>query len=152
MCSKLNRLLCLLVLALPAFAQLDSAQLRGKFGSPLDREIFRVAPGFNLVVDYAGGDQVCKLQVPALMPTEAKVQHIDDMKQKMYAFLAQLVPDSMRGKEQGQFMSTTGAFSTTSLTEYEHVTMAETYRGSNDTITVSFKHPACQQLSLRPGG
>lgn len=33
--------------------QLDSAQLRVKFGRPLDREVFRVPPGFDLVVDYA---------------------------------------------------------------------------------------------------
>jgi len=145
MCSKLSCLLCLLALALPASAQLDSAQLRVKFGSPLNREIFRVPPGFDLVVDYGGDNQVCKLQVPALMPTGAKVQNPDDMKQHMYEFLAELVPDSMRGKELGRFMSTTGAFSTIGFAEYEHVTIVETYRGSNDTISVRFKNPACQQ-------
>ena len=71
MCSKLNRLVCLLALAFPAYAQLDSAQLRAKLGSPLRRETFRVPPGFDLVVDYAADNQVCKLQVPALMPTDA---------------------------------------------------------------------------------
>jgi hypothetical protein len=68
--SKLNILLCVLVLTLPASAQLDSTQLRAKFGPPLSREIFRVPPGFDLVADYGGDNQVCKLQVPALMPTE----------------------------------------------------------------------------------
>ncbi|MBV8728978.1 MAG: hypothetical protein JO336_04130 [Acidobacteriia bacterium] len=145
MCSKLNRLLCLLALAFPAFAQLDSAQLRVKFGAPLNREIFRVPPGFDLVVDYGGGNQVCKLQVPALMPTAAKVQNTGDMKQKMYEFLAELVPTSIRGKELGRGMGATGAFSTIGFIEYEHVMIVETYRGSNDTITIRFKNSACQQ-------
>jgi hypothetical protein len=69
--SKLNYLLCFLALALPASAQLDSAQLRVKFGAPLDRETFHIPAGFDLVVDYGVGHQVCKLQVPALMPTGA---------------------------------------------------------------------------------
>jgi hypothetical protein len=145
--SKLNLLLCLLcllALALPASAQLDSAQLRVKFGPPLNREIFRIAPGFDLVVDYGGSNQVCKLQVPALMPTEAKVQNADEMKHRMYAFLAELAPDSMRGKELGRGTSSTGAFSSIGFAEYEHVTIVETYFGSNDTISVRFKNSACQ--------
>ena len=96
--SKLNRLFYILVLTLPAFAKLDSAQLRGKFGAPLNRETFRVPLGFDLVVDYGADNQVCKLQVPALMPTDATVQNTDDMKQKMRAFVAELVPDSTRAR------------------------------------------------------
>jgi hypothetical protein len=142
--SKLNRLLCFLALALPASAQLDSAQLHVKFGAPLSREIFRVPLGFDLVVDYGAGNQVCKLQVPALMPTDAKVQNADDMRQKMHAFLAELVPDSMRGKELRRFMSQTGAFSGVGSGEYDHLTIVETYSGSNDTITVRFKNVGCQ--------
>jgi hypothetical protein len=143
--SKLNLLLCVLVLTLPAFAQLDSAQLRVKFGAPLRREIFHVPPGFDLVVDYRADNQVCRLQVPALMPTDAtKVQNIDDMKQKMHAFLAELVPDSTRGKElqRGVFLS--GPFSAIGFDEYEQVTV-ETYSGANPTITVTFKNIDCQQ-------
>ena len=91
MCSKLNHLLCVLVLTLPASAQLNSTQLREKFGVSFGREIFRVPLGFDLVVDYGIGSQVCKLQVPALMPTDAtKVQNTDERKQKMHAFLAEL--------------------------------------------------------------
>jgi hypothetical protein len=142
--SKLTRLLCLLVLAFPASAQLDSAHLRVKFGVPLNREVFRVPPGFDLVVDYGAGNQVCKLQVPAFMPTDAQVQNSDDMKRKMYGFLADLVPDFMRGKELRPSMSATGAFSAVGFAEYEHVTSIETYRGSNDTITVRFNDAGCQ--------
>ena len=58
--SKLNRLLCFLALMLPASAQLDSAQLRVKVGAALDRETFHIPPGFDLVVDYEVGHQVCK--------------------------------------------------------------------------------------------
>jgi hypothetical protein len=134
-----------LALALPAAAQLDSSQLRVKFGAPLDREIFHVPPGFDLVVDYGVGHQVCTLQVPAVMPTDSQIKNGTEMKQKMYALLADLVPDAMRGKEMGRGMGTTGAFSTVGFTEYEHVTIVETYSGSKDTITVRFKNPACQQ-------
>ena len=151
--SKLNRLLCFLALVLPASAQLDSAQLRVKFGTPaleiwsgkLSREIFRVPPGFDLVVDYRAGNQVCKLQVPALMPADAKVQNADDMRQKMHAFLAELVSDSMRGKELSRQAGMTGAFSGVSHVEYEHVEIVQTESGSSDTITVQFKNAACQQ-------
>ncbi|HWB85398.1 MAG TPA: hypothetical protein VG675_14745 [Bryobacteraceae bacterium] len=142
---KLNRVLCVLVLALPAFAQLDSAQLAVKFGAPLNRQTFRVPPGFDLVVDYGTGNQVCKLQVPALMPTDAGVRNTADMNQKMRAFLEDLVPNSARGKNLGQLMSQTGAFSSVSFDEYEHVTFVETHSGSNDTITVTFKNTGCQQ-------
>ena len=131
--SKLSRLLCFLALALPASAQLDSAQLRVKFGAPLSREIFRVPPGFDLVVDYGVGHQVCKLQVPALMPTDAKVQNTDEIRQRMYAFLAELVPDSMRGKETGRSQIIHGPFYTVSTVMYEQVTITEP-AGSN-TIT-----------------
>jgi hypothetical protein len=145
--SKLNRLLCLLALALPVSAQLDVAQLRATFGASLSREVFRVPPGFDLVVDYGAGNQVCKLQVPALMPTDAEVQNADDMRQKMHAFLAELVPDSMRGKELQQFQGQTGAFSARGGYEYDHVRIVETYSGSNDTITAWFKNAACQQTT-----
>src|SRR5271170_2377907 len=91
--------LCCVGFALPAFAQLDTSALQAKFGSPLHRETFRIPPGFDLVADYGESNQVCKLEVPALMPTDEKVQNMDVMKQRMYAFLADLVPASIRGKE-----------------------------------------------------
>jgi len=140
-----NSLLFLLTLALPASAQLDSGQLRVKFGPPLSREIFRVPPGFDLTVDYGAGNQVCALEVPALMPTDAKVRNTDDMRQKMNAFLAELVPGWMRGTELLRSMTTSGAFSTVQFVEYEHVTLMETYAGSHDTITLKFKSTPCPQ-------
>jgi hypothetical protein len=144
--------LCFLAPALPAAAQLDSAQLRVKFGAPLDREIFRVPPGFDLVVDYGVGHQVCTLQVPAVVP-DAKVQNVDNMKQKMYAFLAELVPDAMRGKEINRSLSVFGAPGngvSISSVDYEHVTIVEANHAnqlfsSENTITVKFKNAACQR-------
>jgi hypothetical protein len=145
--SKLNRLLCFLALALPAAAQLDSAQLRVKFGAPLDREIFRVHPGFDLVVDYGANHQVCTLQVPAVMPTDSQVQNGAEVKQKMYAFLADLVPDAMRGKEMRRGVVVVGAISLSTV-EYENVMISETKyanHSSYNKITVRFTNPACQQ-------
>ena len=84
---------------LSAVAQLDSAALHAKFGMPLNRETFHMSAGFDLVVDYGANSQVCKLQVPALMPSTERVANGTVMKQRMYHFLSELVPDSIRGKE-----------------------------------------------------
>lgn len=97
--------LCFLF-TIPALAQLDSAALRAKFGVPLDREVFRMPAGFDLIVDYGATGQACRLQVPALMPTTEQVANAAVMKQRMYEFLAGLVLDSMRGKELGRMSRT----------------------------------------------
>lgn len=144
--------LCRLVLsclafALPAAAQLDSAQLRVKFGTPLNREVFHVPPGFDLVVDYEAGHQVCTLEVPAMMPTDSQVRNGAEMKEKMYAFLADLVPDSMRGEETGRGIIALGAISLSTV-EYEHVMIIEAQYANqpfDNKITVRFKNPACRQ-------
>lgn len=97
---RLARLLVLcLSFALSAAAQVDSAALHAKLGTPLNRETFHMPAGFDLVVDYGANNQVCKLQVPALMPTTESVANATVMKQRMYDFLSELVPDSIRGKE-----------------------------------------------------
>ena len=147
MSSTLNRFLCLLVFALPASAQLDSAQLQAKFGAPLHREVFRIPPGFDLVVDYGADNQVCRLQVPDSMPPDLtkKSWNTDEQKQKMRAFLAELVPGSLRGKVLNRMFAQSGAFSGRGVDEYEKVTVLETYSGSSDTITLTFKDAGCQQ-------
>ncbi len=68
----------------------------------------------------------------------------------MHAFLATLVPDSMRGKELGRSMTQSGAYSARGLDEYEKVTVVETYSGSNDTIAVMFKNALAGRLSKSP--
>jgi hypothetical protein len=138
--------ICCLGFALPAAAQLDSAALRAKLGSPLNRETFHMPSGFDLIVDYGAGNEVCKLEVPALMPANGKISKASDSTQQMYDFLAELVPASMRGKELGRFMSMMGIFSM-SIVQYEHVTVSESQRFPDrqyDTITVRFKSDDCQ--------
>jgi hypothetical protein len=134
---------------LPAVGQLDSAALRAKFGAPLNRETFHMPSGFDLIVDYGVSHQVCKLKLPALMPTNEEVRRASEMKQRMHEFLEEIVPGSMRGKELGQLTSVMSLTSQTSV-EYEHVTISELQyanRPFNDTITVTFKNDNCQNLT-----
>jgi hypothetical protein len=120
-----------------------------KYGTPLNRETFHMPAGFDLVVDYGASNQVCRLRVPALMPTTARVSNAAVMKQRMYEFLGELVPDSMRGKELGRMMSQVGVVSIASIL-YEQVTVSELQAAqpfSNDnTITVTFKSGTCQSM------
>ena len=107
--------------------------------------------GFDVIVDYGEGDQVCKIHVPALMPTD-KVMRAAEMKQHMYDFLADLVPDSLRGKELGRGMMISGATISMSVVEYERVIINEVQYanqpfGADNTITVTFKNENCQELT-----
>jgi hypothetical protein len=138
-----------LLLVLPALAQFDSEALRAKFGAPLNRETFHVPQGFDLTVDYGAAYKVCKLEVPAEPPPLPNESGPFNARQRMQNFLADLVPDSMRGKElrraaasAGAF-SGTGAFSGVSWTEYEHVTISQSNSGRNDTIVVIFHTGGC---------
>jgi len=143
-------LVCCSIFALPAVAQLDSPALHAKYGAPLDRETFHLPAGFDLVVDYGPGNQVCRLQVPALMPTTEQVSNIDVMNRRMYDFLSELVPDSLRGKEIRRISSAMGLVSLQSI-EYEHVTISQLNNGqpfSNDNvITVTFTNQNCQAVA-----
>ncbi len=122
-----------LLLALPALAQLDSSTLRAKFGEPLNRETFRVRAGLDIAVDYGANQQVCAVEIPVL-------QTIKDTDE----FLAELVPDSMRGKELSRMMENFG-LAWVSFIEYEHVTIAETGHGdTRDPTTVRFKTEGCR--------
>lgn len=142
--------ICALGLAVPAAAQLDSSALRAKYGSPLNREIFRLPQGFDLTVDYGTGHQVCKLDVPALMPTDEPVSRESERNQRMYAFLLDLVPASMRGEELGRQLIALGAIST-SLITYTHVSISEVFTAQrdHDTITVMFKGYDCERSAGR---
>lgn len=103
--------------------------------------------GFDLIVDYGAANQACKLQVPALMPTNERISNAAEMKKRMYDFLAELVPGSMRGGELRRFANVMGMFSLSSV-EYEHVIISELQHGDqpfgNNTITVTFKNDNCQ--------
>jgi hypothetical protein len=127
--------LCCLLFALPAAAQLDSYTLRSKFGAPLNRETYKMPQGFNLVVDYGAGNQVCKLEMPA------------DPKQEMQDFLLDLVPAAMRGKELNRTYWSMGGFAVSGIL-YEHLMISETHvagqPGRGETITVRFKDEDCR--------
>jgi len=135
--------LCCLLFALPAAAQLDSAALRAKFGAPLNRETFHMPQGFDLIVDYGAGNQVCKLEVPSEMPPQPDVSGTFNPKQQMQDFLADLVPDSIRGKELSRLSEQFG-LAWASIVEYEHVTIVETGHGdTRNPTTVRFKTEGC---------
>lgn len=121
-----------LLLALPALAQLDSSTLRAKFGQPLNRETFRVRAGLDLAVDYGASGQVCTIEIPVLQtPKDTE------------AFLAELVPDSMRGKEISRMTEMFG-MAWLSFVEYEHVTIVESGHGdTRNPTTVRFKTEGC---------
>lgn len=133
------------LVALSAMAQLDSSALRAKYGAPLDREIFHIPQGFDLVVDYGPDRQVCRMEVPSLMPSNEKVLRAPEMKQRMYDFLRDLVPMTMRGTELRRMMSSSGMASVTSI-EYENVTIGEVSMAdqpfAKTSITLRFKN--CQ--------
>jgi|SRR5580698_847573 hypothetical protein len=118
-----------LLLALPALAQLDSAAMRAKFGTPLNRETFRVRPGFEIVVDYGDNHQVCRLEIPAATWSPAETQRIFE----------ELVPESMRGKGftrtgyAGQYVYTNPT------TDYEYFRI-----DWGNSIDVQFKSVACK--------
>jgi hypothetical protein len=153
MSSKLHSVvfaICCLGFAMPVVAQLNSSALRSKYGPPLNRETFRMPAGFDLVVDYDATNQVCKLEVPALMPTNAKVSNSEEMKKRMYDFLADLVPAAMRGKELARSMFMSGMISMSSV-QYEHVMIGEAQHADqpfarDNTITVTFKNCETPQL------
>lgn len=146
--------LAFLGLCLPAFAQLDSATLRAKFGQPANRETFHHAAGFDLVVDYGADHQVCQLEVPQLMPTDAKISNLDEMRKRMDEFLLELVPDSVRGKELFRGMSSAGAISV-SIIDYEHVSISAVQSANDvfpkDPTRVMFKTPGCQAAMAKAG-
>lgn len=141
---RLVWLACLSACVLPASAQLNSSALHAKFGAPLHREVFHLPAGFDMSVNYGPVDQVCSLEVPALMPSNEKVQNGDQMRQRMTDFLADLVPDAMRGAKLREMASMMGIVSVQSI-EYEHVTISQ-FSNANPreaTITVSFTGNGC---------
>jgi hypothetical protein len=143
--SNLGLFVLCLFSALPAFAQLDSAALRVKFGEPLHRETFHMPQGFDLTVDYGAGNQVCRLEVPAQMPPQPNVSGPFNPEQQMQDFLADLLPGSIRGAELRRFAASTGPYNFASWIEYEHVNISESnHGGRSESISVTFKNAACR--------
>jgi len=102
-----------------------------KSGAPLHRETFHLPQGFDLTVDYGAENQVCKLEVRAETPLP---EH------DMQAFLLNLVPASMRGKEVARGLHIVGGFNVSHLI-YEHVTIFITSTVDRaETVTVQFNN------------
>jgi hypothetical protein len=133
--------------AVALFGQIDSYQLRAKYGSPLDRETFTISPGYQIVVDYGPDQQASRLELPPYAPSLEQPgvitqKRVDDI-------LLELVPMSMRGKELGgalNFMSRASQKST----DYEHVIISEPQdpdaSGRRTGVTVVFKSSATALL------
>jgi len=133
-----------LLLALPGLAQLDSAALRSKYGAPMHRETFHLPRGFDLIVDYGADNKVCKLEVPSEIPLPEGRSGAYDPRRDMEAFLLDLVPASMRGKEVTTGLHVIGGFSVSHII-YEHVTILTSNTvGRGETITVQFNNTKCR--------
>ncbi len=111
-----------------------------------------MAAGFDLVVDYGPTNEVCKLQAPALMPTNEKVSNDTDMRKRMYDFLTDLVPAQIRGLELQRMLQSMGAFSVETIV-YEHVTIRDSRDANHpfgNTITVTFTNGNCVSFRDTP--
>jgi hypothetical protein len=120
------------------FGQIDSSQLRGKYGPPLARETFVISPGFELIVQYGPSQQVCRLEPQDL----GMSQRADDL-------LLDLVPMSMRGKNLGTMLEYMGRASI-KITEYENVAISELqdpdHKGMRTSVRLMFKRDECRGL------
>jgi len=121
-----------LIFAASALGQMDSSSLRVRFGAPLNREVFTVRPGIEMIVDYSPtSNHVCRLELPG------------DTKKLTDELLAEIVPLSMRGEEGASFCTTSG-INWMCSTDYEHVSVVESSNGGQRTVViVRFKMAGC---------
>jgi hypothetical protein len=128
-----------LIFAAALFGQIDSYQLRAKYGQPLDRETFILSPGFQIIVDYGPDRQACRLELPASSPSGTE-QQVDDV-------LLELVPMSVRGKELGSGLISMSRASI-KFTDYEHISIGEPqdpdHPGRRTGVRVTFKRDECR--------
>jgi hypothetical protein len=135
-----------LILASSAFGQMDSSTLRAKFGAPLNREVFTVRAGIEMIVDYSPtGSHACRLELPgqAPMPADWPVGVGFNAKKAIDDLLAEIVPLSMRGKAGQSFCMSAGMQSMCS-TDYENLSIREPSSGGGRTaVIVRFKIAGC---------
>jgi hypothetical protein len=135
-----------LIFAASAFGQMDGTTLRAKFGAPLNREVFTVRPGIEMIVDYSPtGNHVCRLELPgqAPMPADAPMGVGINIKKPIDELLAEIVPLSMRGKAGASSCMQAGMIGMCS-TDYEHVSVVESLNGGQRTaVIVRFKMAGC---------
>jgi hypothetical protein len=141
------RLVICLGCASSAFAQIDAASLRSKYGPPLERETFTVRPGIEMIVDYGPNKQVCRIQLPSGEQYGGTVPENAITKQRIDEVLNEVIPPSVRGKEKGKGSASFGV--TILFTEYENVMISEPESDViGRKITVTFKDPVCSKLNL----
>jgi hypothetical protein len=125
------------------FGQIDSYQLRAKYGPPLDRETFTISPGYQMIVDYGSDRQASRLELPPAAPSLDQPgviaqNRVDDI-------LLELVPMSVRGKQLNSLSTVSGRSSIRS-TVYEHAVVSEPQdpdvSGQRTGVTVVFKSSA----------
>jgi hypothetical protein len=126
---------------LPALAQIDASSLRAKYGPPLAKESVIPRPGIEMVVEYAPNTHVCRIQLPPKAPSrEPSVEST----QAIDAFLIELPPLAMRGKELRRWTASFGALSMSAI-KYENVTISESLQaGTRAGLTVTFHHEDCR--------
>ena len=135
-----------LILASSAAGQVDASALRAKYGAPLNRETFTVRPGIEMIVDYSPtSNQACRLELPGEAPMPEDVapgvgvnihKPIDDL-------MEEIVPLSMRGKEQVKMCESAGVNSMCSI-QYDKVSIVETFEGGRrGAVIARFKAVDC---------
>lgn len=131
-----------------AFGQLDSSTLRAKFGAPLNREVFTVRQGIEMIVDYSPtGNLACRLELPGLapIPKDAPIGIGVNMKKSIDDLVLEIVPLSMRGKAGGNFCNASGRIAMCSA-DYENVSIIENLDGGRRTsVIVKFKIAGCSK-------
>jgi hypothetical protein len=134
-----------LIFVSTAFAQIDSAGMRAKFGSPLNREVFTVRPGIEMIVDYSPtANHACVLRFPGeAMPPDPKPGVGINPKKIIDELVLEIVPSTMRGKELGRMRQQSGMQGMSS-TDYENVLITEPMTGDQRTaVVVRFKTADC---------
>jgi hypothetical protein len=144
----MRHLICIIVFlmaASSAYSQIDAFSLRSKYGPPLDRETFTVRPEIEMTVYYGPAKQACIILLPSGMSIVGKPSPDVITKEQMKEVLAEVVPDSVRGKEIKKGALGAGILRVV-YTEYEYVTIDERFKSEIGTgIVVTFKDPACRK-------
>ncbi len=124
-----------------------AADMRGRYGPPLNRQTFEPKPGIEMIVDYAANGHVCAIQLPAVAPE--KDQPNTTSRRGLEEFLTELLPVSLRGKEVGRMSQQMGTISISSV-QYENVTISVMSPIENrGSVTVSFRGESCGNQAFR---
>ena len=128
------------------FGQINATTLRLKYGAPIkndgpaNTETFRVRSNIEMLVNYGGSGQVCRIGFPQSEPMVRQGSADAETNRQLYEVLDDLVPPSMRGKELPSGRGQIGLASFY-ITEYENLTILGV--GPQTIISVTFKNEGC---------